>query len=203
MQIKGKVDMENKEIKTSYTMNLKNLKEFQNGYQNTGIVNKIFYILMILVLLLEYFYGNYYIIYFFTFIYFLSKILRTYIVKLNYQRRLQISNGKIPNNELYIENNIITIINTDNKNKLEYPLDKVINIAETDNLIILKMKYKLGIVLNKNNLEGATREEIIDFLFKNCSNLKNKKIYKYNKTIDKFFIAFLIVLSLLSILAMY
>ena len=34
----------------------------------------------------------------------------------------------------------------------------------------------MGIIINKNNLEGGTKEELIDYLFSVCNNLKKKKV---------------------------
>lgn len=34
----------------------------------------------------------------------------------------------------------------------------------------------MGIIINKNNIEGGTKEELIDYLFSVCNNLKKKKV---------------------------
>src|SRR5699024_545164 len=53
---------------------------------------------------------------------------------------------------------------------------QITNIIETKNLIILKLKYNMGIILNKNNIEGGTKEELLEYLYSVCNNLKKKKV---------------------------
>src|SRR5699024_7067633 len=39
-----------------------------------------------------------------------------------------------------------------------------------------KLKYNMGIILNKNNIEGGTKEDLINYLYSVCNNLKKKKV---------------------------
>ena len=47
---------------------------------------------------------------------------------------------------------------------------------ETDNLFILIIEYKQGLIIDKRTLEGGSRQDFISFIFANCPNLKKKKV---------------------------
>ena len=70
------------------------------------------------------------------------------------------------------------ILNSENGNTSNYTFNQIISLIETKNLIILKLKHNLGIIIDKQSLTGGTKEELIDYLLSVCENIKKKKVIK-------------------------
>ena len=83
-----------------------------------------------------------------------------------------------------------------------YKLSQIISIIETENLFILKLKYNVGIIVDKNNLTGGSKEEFINYLFENCENLKSKKVINSKKwvIIRRVFLGICLLIFLLAII---
>ena len=83
-----------------------------------------------------------------------------------------------------------------------YKLSQIISIIETENLFILKLKYNVGIIVDKNNLTGGSKYEFINYLFENCENLKSKKVINSKKwvIIRRVFLGICLLIFLLAII---
>ena len=65
---------------------------------------------------------------------------------------------------------------TPGRSEVAYTYGVVLGIFETEHFLILRMKYNLALMADKKTLEGGTPEELKEFLFKRCLNLKSKRI---------------------------
>lgn len=116
--------------------------------------------------------------------------------KINYNRMLESRGEKSINNKVVINGEKIEIIDTVNGNKVDYNFEQIIGIIESENLIVLKLKYNLGIIISKDKIKGGTSEELVDFLMEIC--ILDKKSYKkYNPKMRFGYVVFILVLVLL------
>lgn len=79
--------------------------------------------------------------------------------------------------------------------------DQIIGVLETKNLIVLMMKYRQGLMVNKNTLLGGSREEFLDFLRIHCSKWKKKKVKSglFGRIVHRVFATVLILSTLLAV----
>lgn len=116
--------------------------------------------------------------------------------KINYNRMLESRGEKSINNKVVINGEKIEIIDTVNGNKVDYNFEQIIGIIESENLIVLKLKYNLGIIISKDKIKEGTSEELVDFLMEIC--ILDKKCYKkYNPKMRFGYVVFILVLVLL------
>jgi hypothetical protein len=92
----------------------------------------------------------------------------------NYQQSLVLNHGAPIVNILSFMDTCIRSVNPDNENVHTYDYCNVQRISETKNFLILVYKANLGVVVNKHNLTGGTKDELIAFLQSHCPNLKKK-----------------------------
>lgn len=173
-----------KSFKTEYILDLKTYREFSKGYQISGKIPHLILIILILITTLLLALGEYrYIIYFslFSLIYLFLYFFIISKNKIHYQRMLENYNGRIPHNVIEINDKEIVTKEIGSKNKANYSFEQIIGIFETKNQIVLKLKYNLGLIIDKNNLTGGTQEELVSFLYSVCPNIKNKKIIQVTK----------------------
>ena len=165
------------EFTSEYTLDKDTFKEFQMGFsQNKMILVYIVCIVVSLFYLILKRYNSAVFFSIFSMAYILIlNLIKLYTSKLQYNRFLIVTKGKNKNN-IKISENIIEGTN-ENGNKNSYTLDQIIDVVETKNLIILKLKYRLGIIINKNTL-NTSKNEFIDYLMDKCINLKSRKIKK-------------------------
>ena len=85
------------------------------------------------------------------------------------------ANGGKPVHQLYFfdENSILTR-NRDNGNENRYGYDQIYSIIESKNLLILTMKYRLCLIVEKRWLRGGTVEELKAHLLNSCPNCKKR-----------------------------
>ena len=166
-----------KEFSTKYTLDYKTYKEFSNGYIATkkSSIITLFVVLALLVLCIIL--RDYETVITFGVIF----LIFAFLIKVTGRNKLQYKRYKSLNNNEDLETNIKIgkekIISTSEKgDTASYEFSQIIGIIETKNLLILKLEYNMGIIINKNNLEGGTKEELIDYLFSMCNNLKKKKV---------------------------
>ncbi len=166
-----------KEFSTKYTLDYKTYKEFSNGYIATkkSSIITLFVVLALLVLCIIL--RDYETVITFGVIF----LIFAFLIKVTGRNKLQYKRYKSLNNNEDLETNIKIgkekIISTSEKgDTASYEFSQIIGIIETKNLLILKLEYNMGIIINKNNLEGGTKEELIDYLFSVCNNLKKKKV---------------------------
>ena len=166
-----------KEFSTKYTLDYKTYKEFSNGYIATkkSSIITLFVVLALLVLCIIL--RDYETVITFGVIF----LIFAFLIKVTGRNKLQYKRYKSLNNNEDLETHIKIgkekIISTSKKgDTASYEFSQIIGIIETKNLLILKLEYNMGIIINKNNLEGGTKEELIDYLFPVCNNLKKKKV---------------------------
>ena len=172
------MDNENqKEFSSKYTLDYKTYKEFSNGYIATRKSSMITLFVVLVLLILCIIYRNYETVITFGVIF----AIFAFLIKVTGRNKLQYKRYKSLNNNEDVEANIKIgkekIISTSKKGDISsYEFSQITGIIETKNLLVLKLEYNMGIIINKNNLEGGTKEELIDYLFSVCNNLKKKKV---------------------------
>lgn len=172
------MDNENqKEFSSKYTLDYKTYKEFSGGYIATRKSSMITLFVVLVLLILCIIYRNYETVITFGVIF----AIFAFLIKVTGRNKLQYKRYKSLNNNEDVEANIKIgkekIISTSKKGDTSsYEFSQIIGIIETKNLLVLKLEYNMGIIINKNNLEGGTKEELIDYLFSVCNNLKKKKV---------------------------
>lgn len=166
-----------KEIETKYQLDLKMYKEFSRGYMFSNETSNILLMIIVFLLYVNLFAKNYGFAMVYSILLMLIAVLPLFIKgKLQYHRTLESNGGNEPHYKYIFKEDEMIAINEDNSNQNQYQYDQVIAIVETDNLFILKLKYRLGIIVNKNHLDGGTREDFVDFIFQKCTNIKEKKV---------------------------
>lgn len=116
-----------------------------------------------------------------------------------YKRLLLENNNKEIKNKLVLNNKEIIGKGKNNKNKDKYQYEDIKKIIETDNLLILKLNYNFGIIIDKNNIEGGTKEELIS-----CIKEKNKNIKILDKNyIEKINIFNMVYVTIISVIIVY
>lgn len=172
------MDNENKgEFKTKYTLDYKTYKEFSVGYMATKKSSVIILLLFLALFIVYLIYKRYEAIIGCSLLF----IILIIIFKIAGLNKLQYKRYRNLNNNEDMETNISIgkekIVLTSKKGDTSsYEFNQIIGIIETKNLLILKLKYNMGIIINKNEIEGGTREELIEYLFSVCNNIKKKKV---------------------------
>ena len=197
------MDNENqKEFSSKYTLDYKTYKEFSNGYIATRKSSMITLFVVLVLLILCIIYRNYETVITFGVIF----AIFAFLIKVTGRNKLQYKRYKSLNNNEDVEANIKIgkekIISTSRKGDTSsYEFSQIIGIIETKNLLVLKLEYNMGIIINKNNLEGGTKEELIDYLFSVCNNLKKKKVTNSKRwlVVRKVMFVLLAIIVILSI----
>lgn len=196
----------NKNVKfqTNYTLDLNTYKEFSKGYFYSKksivcILSLLTIIIILLLLLKSYRYAIGYSV--FVIFYMLMCILLSKN-KINYKRTLENNKGNPPTINIELTEEEIRGTNLETKNKIGYLYTQIIGIIETKNLIILKMNYNQGLILNKNTLSGGTETELIEYVYSKCPNIKNGKVIK-SKINNIIMNIILVTVSILLILGIY
>ena len=156
---------------------IKTYKEFSTGYIATRKSSIITLFVVLVLLILCIIYRDYQIVITFGVLFGIFALL----IKVTGRNKIQYKRYKSLNNNEDVETNIKIgkdkIVSTSKKGDVTtYEFSQITNIVETKNLIILKLKYNMGIILNKNNIEGGTKEDLINYLYSVCNNLKKKKV---------------------------
>lgn len=197
------MDNENqKEFSSKYTLDYKTYKEFSNGYIATRKSSMITLFVVLVLLILCIIYRNYETVITFGVIF----AIFAFLIKVTGRNKLQYKRYKSLNNNEDVEANIKIgkekIISTSKKGDISsYEFSQITGIIETKNLLVLKLEYNMGIIINKNNIEGGTKEELIDYLFSVCNNLKKKKVTNSKRwlVVRKVMFVLLAIIVILSI----
>ena len=64
---------------------------------------------------------------------------------------------------------------TPGRSEVAYTYSVVLGLLETEHYLILRMKYNLALMVEKDTLEGGTAEELTQFLFQRCGNMRRKR----------------------------
>ena len=197
------MDNENqKEFSSKYILDYKTYKEFSNGYIATRKSSMITLFVVLVLLILCIIYRNYETVITFGVIF----AIFAFLIKVTGRNKLQYKRYKSLNNNEDVEANIKIgkekIISTSRKGDTSsYEFSQITGIIETKNLLVLKLEYNMGIIINKNNIEGGTKEELIDYLFSVCNNLKKKKVTNSKRwlVVRKVMFVLLAIIVILSI----
>ena len=192
-----------KEFSSVSVLDYKRYKEFALGYGSTRRANIIFMCIAIILLLLYMVQGSYGMVILIGIICVVFLILFKIIEinKIQYKRTKNLNNGEDLKQTIKISDGNI-VLTSQKGDTSSYKLSQIIGIIETKNLFILKLKYNVGIIVDKNNLTGGSKEEFIDYLYENCTNLKTKKVVQSKKwiTIRRIFLGLCLLIFGLAII---
>lgn len=170
-------------FRSDIVMDLAAYKEFSNGYllANTHTRGlKIIFILYILAYILAMGYtgeqGFFPLVALgYPPLWLLTKLLRRGGGS-QYKRMLLANGGKPPHNLITVSPQGIHIQNADTGNRAQYAFASIRGLIETENLFILMLQYRMGVILNKHTLAGGSLEGLTAFLQANCPKLKGKRV---------------------------
>lgn len=163
-----------KKIVNEYVYDLDLLKQFYK----CNLQTRLFLLLLILVLISGFnsFMDRDYTFFFFSIGVFILGcvyyfLLPNFLAKTTHRRLLEQANGKEVKLRVTINDKDIIIENLSNKNKNTYPLDSVRKIMNRKNILCLRTKEKVGILLSKEGFKQGSEEELYSIFMKdNNSN---------------------------------
>lgn len=193
----------NKEFSSVCTFDYKKYKEFALGAVSTRKMNILFMFVSLLLLILYMIMGSYGLVIIIGIICGIFLIIYKVagINKIQYKRTKNLNNGEDLRQTFKVSCGNI-VLTSQKGDTSSYKLSQIISIIETENLFILKLKYNVGIIVDKNNLTGESKEEFINYLFENCENLKSKKVINSKKwvIIRRVFLGICLLIFLLAII---
>lgn len=193
----------NKEFSSACTFDYKKYKEFALGAVSTRKMNILFMFVSLLLLILYMIMGSYGLVIIIGIICGIFLIIYKVagINKIQYKRTKNLNNGEDLRQTFKVSCGNI-VLTSQKGDTSSYKLSQIISIIETENLFILKLKYNVGIIVDKNNLTGGSKEEFINYLFENCENLKSKKVINSKKwvIIRRVFLGICLLIFLLAII---
>lgn len=193
----------NKEFSSVCTFDYKKYKEFALGAVSTRKMNILFMFVSLLLLILYMIMGSYGLVIIIGIICGIFLIIYKVagINKIQYKRTKNLNNGEDLRQTFKVSCGNI-VLTSQKGDTSSYKLSQIISIIETENLFILKLKYNVGIIVDKNNLTGGSKEEFINYLFENCENLKSNKVINSKKwvIIRRVFLGICLLIFLLAII---
>lgn len=193
----------NREFSSVCTFDYKKYKEFALGAVSTRKMNILFMFVSLLLLILYMIMGSYGLVIIIGIICGIFLIIYKVagINKIQYKRTKNLNNGEDLRQTFKVSCGNI-VLTSQKGDTSSYKLSQIISIIETENLFILKLKYNVGIIVDKNNLTGGSKEEFINYLFENCENLKSKKVIDSKKwvIIRRVFLGICLLIFLLAII---
>ena len=193
----------NKEFSSVCTFDYKKYKEFALGAVSTRKMNILFMFVSLLLLILYMIMGSYGLVIIIGIICGIFLIIYKVagINKIQYKRTKNLNNGEDLRQTFKVSCGNI-VLTSQKGDTSSYKLSQIISIIEAENLFILKLKYNVGIIVDKNNLTGGSKEEFINYLFENCENLKSKKVINSKKwvIIRRVFLGICLLIFLLAII---
>ena len=193
----------NREFSSVCTFDYKKYKEFALGAVSTRKMNILFMFVSLLLLILYMIMGSYGLVIIIGIICGIFLIIYKVagINKIQYKRTKNLNNGEDLRQTFKVSCGNI-VLTSQKGDTSSYKLSQIISIIETENLFILKLKYNVGIIVDKNNLTGGSKEEFINYLFENCENLKSNKVINSKKwvIIRRVFLGICLLIFLLAII---
>ena len=193
----------NNEFSSVCTFDYKKYKEFALGAVSTRKMNILFMFVSLLLLILYMIMGSYGLVIIIGIICGIFLIIYKVvgINKIQYKRTKNLNNGEDLRQTFKVSCGNI-VLTSQKGDTSSYKLSQIISIIETENLFILKLKYNVGIIVDKNNLTGGSKEEFINYLFENCENLKSNKVINSKKwvIIRRVFLGICLLIFLLAII---
>ena len=193
----------NREFSSVCTFDYKKYKEFALGAVSTRKMNILFMFVSLLLLILYMIMGSYGLVIIIGIICGIFLIIYKVagINKIQYKRTKNLNNGEDLRQTFKVSCGNI-VLTSQKGDTSSYKLSQIISIIETENLFILKLKYNVGIIVDKNNLTGGSKDEFINYLFENCENLKSKKVINSKKwvIIRRVFLGICLLIFLLAII---
>ena len=193
----------NNEFSSVCTFDYKKYKEFALGAVSTRKMNILFMFVSLLLLILYMIMGSYGLVIIIGIICGIFLIIYKVagINKIQYKRTKNLNNGEDLRQTFKVSCGNI-VLTSQKGDTSSYKLSQIISIIEAENLFILKLKYNVGIIVDKNNLTGGSKEEFINYLFENCENLKSNKVINSKKwvIIRRVFLGICLLIFLLAII---
>lgn len=94
---------------------------------------------------------------------------------IHYKRSLMLNGGKPTNDAvLFCDDHILTL-EMESGNKATILYENIRAVSETENLLLLKMRYGTYLMVDKRGL-SCTKEELGQFLYEKCPQLRYKKV---------------------------
>lgn len=113
---------------------------------------------------------------------------------IHYKRSLMLNGGKPTHDTvLFCEDHILTC-EQESGNKATILYENVRSACETDNLLLLGLRYGTYLLVDKRGL-SCTREELGQFLYEKCPKLRHKKVRKNKWGRILRYIAWVVVLA--------
>lgn len=121
---------------------------------------------------------------------------------ITYRRMLFSNDGKPVHQIIQIRDDEILCTNRYTGNQTTFHYERFESVIETEHLLILTMKYRLCLILEKRWLRGGTADELKEYLFDHCTNIKKKRPRNpcFGKWVYRFYIVVLIVGLILALL---
>lgn len=191
----------NKEFSSTHDIDYKKYKEFALGYASTRKFNIVFMLIILFLLILYMFMKSYILVIIFCIVIVIFMFVINGNYKRHYKKMKNLNNGESVKQTVKISDGNI-VLTSQKANVSSYKLEQIIEIAETENLFILKFKHNKGITVDKGTLTGGSKEEFIEYLYENCSNLKSKKVVQSKKRIAmiKIFLGIYLLICVLAVI---
>lgn len=91
-----------------------------------------------------------------------------------YKRMLLSNNGKPNHSVCEFTDTRIVDTNQDTGNTYTYQYDQVRYLIDSPKLVLVVLKYRLCLILQKDSITGGTTEELLNFLTERCPDCKRK-----------------------------
>ena len=99
---------------------------------------------------------------------------------IHYKRMLQSNNGQPVQQNLYFTVDCVHIVNQPSGNHADFAYDQFRYAIESTNLLILVMRHRSCLILDKHNIKGGNYQELFDFLKERNPKLRGKHPRKTN-----------------------
>lgn len=119
---------------------------------------------------------------------------------IHFKRSLVANGGQPVHASIQFREEDILSLNLDNQGKSSFQYSQINAVYETKNLLLLAMKYRLFLIVDKRTLSGS-REDFITFLLPRCSKIRRKKIrnVKTGQIINAIKWAFILIMLVIAL----
>ena len=166
--------------KSSYYHDLATHKEFKHSYTAANVLSNILLLAysFLMVWDIQSFYESYYV---FRFLIFALIVCVIYIIRnprkgdLQYKRMLQTYGGQPYRQEHYFTESGLHVVITPSGNQADFTYDQFRYVIESKNLLILVMRYRSCIIIDKSTMSADNVETFYAFLKAHCPKLRGKQ----------------------------
>lgn len=176
-------------FRSDFYHDLKLQKEFNRGTRDARLFFRIIYLYLIAVFIL--FFG-YMVIYmdqpevyansalFMAAVWIAAEVIWLLLNRgggIHYKRSLMLNGGKPTHDTVFFCEEHIQTLEQESGNRATILYDNVRSVCETDNLLLLSLRYGTYLLVDKRGL-SCTREVLGQFLYEKCPKLRHKKVRK-------------------------